>query len=95
MDIFDLTGHSPLHFAAYKNHEASLEVLIDFVLGRRKPSMSVEEKLERLEKLKQWVNLKSKGEEGFTALHFASFHGNMKMIKILTNYGANVHVRNR
>jgi hypothetical protein len=33
--------------------------------------------------LKDWINMASKGEEGFTALHFASFHGNMRLIRYL------------
>ena len=30
-EIFDKTGYSPLHFAAYKNSEKISEVLCDFV----------------------------------------------------------------
>ncbi len=40
------------------------------------------------------VNLKSKDDEGFTPLHFASFHGNPDMISILVSYGADVYERN-
>jgi len=45
--------------------------------------------------LKDWINQHSKGEEGFTALHFAAFHGNMKNIRLLMKYGANVHAKNK
>lgn len=41
------------------------------------------------------MNQHSKGEEGFTALHFASFHGNMKLIKMLMKHGANVYAINK
>jgi ankyrin repeat protein len=30
-EIFDKSGYSPLHFAAYKNSEKMAEVLCDFV----------------------------------------------------------------
>jgi len=32
-----------------------------------------------------WINMPSQGEEGFTALHFASFHGNMSLIHLLVS----------
>jgi len=35
--------------------------------------------------LEDWVNLKSRCEDSFTALHFASFFGNFFMIKYLLN----------
>ena len=50
---------------------------------------------EKLDTLKDWINQHSKGEEGFTALHFAAFHGNMKNIRLLMKYGANVHAKNK
>eukprot|EP00349_Pseudokeronopsis_sp_Brazil_P002566 CAMPEP_0202959490 /NCGR_PEP_ID=MMETSP1396-20130829/3674_1 /ASSEMBLY_ACC=CAM_ASM_000872 /TAXON_ID= /ORGANISM="Pseudokeronopsis sp., Strain Brazil" /LENGTH=48 /DNA_ID= /DNA_START= /DNA_END= /DNA_ORIENTATION= len=48
-----------------------------------------------METLKEWINQHSKGDEGFTALHFASFHGNMKNIRLLLKYGANIHAKNK
>ena len=51
--------------------------------------------MEREEQLKEWINLTSRGEEGFTALHYASFHGNIKILKLLTKYGANINVKNK
>jgi ankyrin repeat protein len=36
---------------------------------------------ERAEALKKWANTPT--DERFTALHFASYHGNMKVIRIL------------
>jgi palmitoyltransferase len=45
--------------------------------------------------LKDWINQHSKGEEGFTALHFASFHGNMKIMRLLIDNGANIFAVNK
>lgn len=45
--------------------------------------------------LKDWVNTKSKGEDGFTPMHFASFHGNLTLIKMLIANGANIEAKNR
>ena len=32
MNIFDKSGYSPIHYAAYKNIERACEVLIEFIL---------------------------------------------------------------
>lgn len=45
--------------------------------------------------IRDWVNLPSRGEEGFYPLHFASFHGNVKLIKLLVKSGGNVFARNK
>ena len=50
---------------------------------------------ERIRVLKKWINRHTLGEEGFTALHFASFHGNLKMIRYLMSQGADIFARNR
>lgn len=47
------------------------------------------------EVLVNWINQSSKGEEGFTALHFAAFHGNMKLIRFLVDLGGNVYAKNK
>lgn len=36
----------------------------------------------------------TKNEEGFTALHFASFNGNAKTIRMLVKNRANIHAKN-
>ena len=38
-----------------------------------------------------WVNANASSEDNFTALHFASFFGNLALIKLLVKHGANVH----
>jgi ankyrin repeat protein len=45
--------------------------------------------------IKEWVNIQSRGDEGFYPLHFASFHGNVKLIKLLVKCGANIYAKNR
>ena len=46
-------------------------------------------------KLKDWINEPSRGEDGFSALHFATFHGNLNIIKILVYYGGNIFIKNK
>ena len=46
--------------------------------------------------MKRWINKQTIGEEGFTALHFASFHGNLVLIKyLIEECGADVHAINK
>ena len=94
--IYDKSGYSPLHFAAYKNYDRICEILIDFVLQRGDHSSHESKRTnkstgisENKEALKDWINQPSKGEEGFTVLHFAAFHGNIKNIRLFIEHGAN------
>lgn len=41
------------------------------------------------------MNYPSRGEEGFYPLHFASFHGNVKLIKLLVLSGADIFAKNK
>jgi palmitoyltransferase ZDHHC13/17 len=42
----------------------------------------------------EWVNLHSNGTDNFTALHYASFFGNILMSELLIKHGANVFAVN-
>jgi hypothetical protein len=58
--------------ACFKNSEACFLTLFEHA---KKRAQSDDIKKDRL---KQWVDVAN--FEGFTALHFASFHGNYKML---------------
>ena len=40
--------------------------------------------------LKNWLNGHSRGDDGFTALHFAGFHGSMALVRLFVKHGADV-----
>ncbi len=92
--IYDRSGYSPLHFAAFKNFEKICHVLCDHVVNMDSNALEQGER-KTSEALTQWINQASRGEEGFTALHFAAFHGNMKLIRFLVGLGANVYAKNK
>ena len=107
-EIMDDNGYTPLHFACSKNMLQSAEVLIDFILqspegmrdrrGLLRPPTTVEDRemqLERKNKLKAWIDKPSLGKDSFTALHFAAFHGNLSMIRLLVKHGAEINVVNK
>jgi ankyrin repeat protein len=44
--------------------------------------------------LSSWVNAPT--DEGFTAIHFATYHGNYALLKFLSQTAeANIHVKNK
>ena len=77
--------------AVYKNSYKIAKTLCDYVLN----SNFIEDKMERQNLLDRWVNKPTIGDEGFTPLHFASFHGNLTMIKYLISIGGNPKTANR
>ena len=109
--IFDKSGYTPMMYAAYKNHERACEILIDFILqdeeskgppnnggsGETGDPKIIKEHLRQQRKtlLVSWLNQHSKGDDGFSALHFAAFHGNIGMIRLLVKHGADVRAINR
>ena len=45
--------------------------------------------------LANWINSPLENHQGFTALHFAAFHGNPRMIKLLVKHGADIFAVNK
>lgn len=45
--------------------------------------------------VKNWINMHVQGDDSFTALHFASFHGNLSLIRLLIRYGADINAENK
>ena len=46
--------------------------------------------MQRRNHLRQWLNRHTQGEDSFTALHFASFHGNLNLIRLFIKHGSDV-----
>jgi len=68
VDIIDHRGYTLMHMAAFKNLEEIGAKLMQRALD------TVTEK-----QIHQWVNHKTT-DDGFAALHFASFRGNINLI---------------
>jgi palmitoyltransferase len=49
--------------------------------------------IDTFNEIKMWVNKQS--EQGYTALHYAVYKGNIKIVKILIEYGANIDITNK
>ena len=46
--------------------------------------------MQRRNHLRLWLNKHTQGEDSFTALHFASFHGNLNLIRLFIKHGSDV-----
>jgi ankyrin repeat protein len=47
------------------------------------------------EVIRKWVNLRSKCDMEFTALHYASFEGNRELIGLLIEWGADPSIKGK
>jgi palmitoyltransferase ZDHHC13/17 len=82
VDLVDQRGYTLMHQICFKNVEDM--------------SLSVIEKVKEIytnNQVKLWINKKT-DEDGFTALHFASFRGNINVINMLLDNGADMYMRN-
>jgi len=71
-----------IHIAAVNNQPKLCDILFSYIRGQNIPEA----------KIRSWVN--SKTDEGFTPIHFASFKGNMEIIKLLESHGADFAIKN-
>ena len=65
LNMLDERGYTLMHVACLKNDEEMVFKLMERVYQRYDQP-----------KITEWLNIKTK-EDGFTALHFASFRGNL------------------
>lgn len=82
IDIVDQRGYTLLHMLCFKNLDDIVYALIEKV-----------SEIYTETQVKAWVNYKTE-EDGFSALHFASFRGNIGVIQLLLKNGADMYVRN-
>lgn len=85
--IIDKRFFTLLHISCLNN----LFDLLEFLIIREKENQALNE-IQKKEKILTWINKKT--DEGFTAIHFASFRGNLKMIKFLEENGSDINAVN-
>ena len=82
VDLIDSRGYTLMHMICFKNIEDMGVFLMEKVVQTvTKEQISI------------WINHRT-DEDGFTALHFASFRGNLSLINLLLSNEADMHIRN-
>ena len=90
----DIKLFTVLSFAAYKNSEECLILLFNHAIENNLGDNSKLEYEQKKKLLAEWVNAQT--DEGFTAIHFATYHGSYPMLKFLTdNAKADIHIKNK
>lgn len=91
LEIRDVRRFTVLAFCCYKNSEECFMILYNHALDNNLEEGKFEQKKQILS---QWAN--SPTDEEFTALHFATYHGNYTLIKFLIdNASADITKRNK
>lgn len=78
----DIRLYSLLHIACLNNQLETAKRFFEYLKAQNASE----------EEITEWVNTRT--DEGFTAIHFASFKGSIDLIKLLESYGADTKVKN-
>ena len=79
--------YTALSFAAFKNHPHCFKAIY-----KHATQYNIDIKQNK-QALRDWVNQPT--DERFTALHFATYHGNFELIAIMVDeMGADIHAKN-
>ena len=92
MRMMDTRRFTVLTYAAYRNQTNAFKVLFEYAWkhGLDGQDLSVSQ----VEKMQNWVNMKT--EDHFTALHFATRHGNYTMLSLLCERAhADMYIQNK
>ena len=88
----DARKFTVLSYACYKNNEECFMILYDYALENNMRGIKSFE--EKQKQLRTWANQPT--DEDFTALHFATYHGNYNLIKFLIDTAhADIYKKNK
>lgn len=82
-------GYTLLHLAVFKDSDQIVYALCKHIIENPQDPPEI-----RIRKMRMWINKKSEGKEGFTALHLAAFNGNLSIIRFLERHGADIYAEN-
>ena len=94
--IINISILNEINFWELKDEEGNTGLIqscnLDLFEATRVQLEIAKNKFKTMNDLKAWVNIKA--DNGFTALHYAAFRGNIKVIKLLISYGADLNIKN-
>lgn len=86
-----------MHAGSVKGAEILIEVALSHLIstGRNTAANASrtameDEKYARRRVLKDWINRAASDKDKFMPLHYASFYGNISLIKLLVRHGADI-----
>ena len=92
IEMRDARKFTVLSYSCYKNLEECFMILYNHALDKNLSGIKNFESKNRI--LQEWAN--SPTDEEFTALHFATYHGNYNLITFLIdNAKADIHKKNK
>lgn len=86
-------GYSLFQMAARRCSRKSLEIFIEFIMDSKSKVQKSESRKSRY--IQEMINTLSNSKEGFNALHFAAFRGELEIIRLFESYGADHTVKSR
>ncbi|KAL4461578.1 hypothetical protein ABPG74_016202 [Tetrahymena malaccensis] len=86
----DRKNYTLAHKIVLNQNIAYLQMTTDYV--KRYFRYNRQQEADIKQNVADWLNSKTEG--GFTALHFASYRGDLKIINFLINNGADIHAKN-
>lgn len=93
MDLTEIVnkenGYTLLHLAVFKDSDQIVYTLCKHIMEVQPDDIEIKKR-----KMKNWINKKSEGKEGFTAIHLAAFNGNLAIVRFLERHGADIHAEN-
>jgi palmitoyltransferase ZDHHC13/17 len=84
LELADENGFTLLHHAVLKGQDGKVKQVINLADTLQKPSK---------QEVQQWCNMRTHKDQ-FSALHLASYRGNMDAARTLIAYGADMHAEN-
>lgn len=93
MDLTEIinkeNGYTLLHLAVFKDSDQIVYALCKHVMEVQLEDVEIKKR-----KMRNWINKKSEGKEGFTAIHLAAFNGNLAIVRFLERHGADIYAEN-
>ena len=93
-----LKSENEIPFWMYKEAEGSTALIKSVFLNMTEISLVLIDEVKRnlgLENLKEFIEyINKKGDNGFNALHYAAFRGNIKILEKLIQSGADINLKN-
>ncbi|KRX03078.1 Ankyrin repeat-containing domain [Pseudocohnilembus persalinus] len=92
--LVDIKGYSLIHKCCLNSNKELLMIFLNYAKQYQLSKQKEQNKDKVMLVIRDWLNLKEI-QEGFTALHLASFKGSLKTIQLLVENGADIYLKSK